>query len=251
MWNSTENFGIETNGYQIETAPNSHLDYGFNVYNDGTMTAGLWIHNNPAHGTLVSDIKLQNGALIDNGSADLLTITEVTVDIDGALTASSVASDGVLSGTSVSLTANVIQYTELVTLTATEIVGSDAGDIGHADGAILVAAPASGTVLQFVSAILIYDYASAAYTGGGNDLVINIGSTGAQLAVVKTMASSFLLGAAGDKMYTPYVEYSGGVGLPVSAGGALSLKSTAWTQPSTAAGVLRCYVTYNVITTGL
>ena len=184
----------------------------------------------------------------------LSTSTGVTAIAVGGLNLTGVGTigSGKISSTGgISLTANVTQFTVLTTLTATEIIGTDAGDLGHADGAILVAAPAGGTVLQFVSAMLIYDYASAAYTDGGNDLVINIGSTGAQLAVVKTIASSFLLGASADKMYTPYVEYSGGVGLPVLAGEALSLKSTAWTQPSTAAGVLRCYVTYNVITTGL
>jgi len=69
LWNSTANFAIETNGYQVETAPNSYLDYGFNVYNDGTMQAGLWIHNNPANGTMVSDIKTSSGAMIFTGDA--------------------------------------------------------------------------------------------------------------------------------------------------------------------------------------
>ena len=69
MWNSTENFAIETNGYQVETAPNSYLDYGFNVYNDGTMNAGLWIHNNRAHGTMISDILTSSGARIFTGTA--------------------------------------------------------------------------------------------------------------------------------------------------------------------------------------
>ena len=69
MWNSTENFAIETNGYQVETAPNSYLDYGFNVYNDGTMNAGLWIHNNPANGTMISDILTSSGARIFTGTA--------------------------------------------------------------------------------------------------------------------------------------------------------------------------------------
>jgi len=190
-------------------------------------------------GSTTSDINFGSGNFTVAGASGN-TVTKGTIG------------SGKISSTGgISLTTNVTQFTELVTLTATEIIGTDPGDLGHADGAILVAAPAGGTVLQFVSAILIYDYASAAYTDGGNDMVINIGSTGAQLAVVKTIASSFLLGASADKMYTPYVEYSGGVGLAVTAGEALSLKSTAWTQPSTAAGVIRCYITYNVITTGL
>ena len=69
MWNSTENFTIQTNGYQLETALNSHLDYGLNIYNNGTMQQGIWIHNNPAGGTMVSDIKTSSGAMIFTGTA--------------------------------------------------------------------------------------------------------------------------------------------------------------------------------------
>jgi len=68
MWNSTENFSIETNGYQLETANGSFLDYGINIYNDGTMLSGLWIHNNPAGGTIANDITLQNGEVINNAT---------------------------------------------------------------------------------------------------------------------------------------------------------------------------------------
>ena len=147
--------------------------------------------------------------------------------------------------------ANITEFTKLTTLTADEIVGTTAGCIGHVDGAIIVAAPASGYVLQYKDALLIYDYDTAAYTGGGHNLYINIGSSGTQLHLTKNIASTLLLGATGDKIYGPYKEYSGGVGLPIPTGAALSLASTAWTQPGTAAGVLRCYVTYNLIATGL
>ncbi|MBA7700398.1 hypothetical protein ES703_109112 [subsurface metagenome] len=149
------------------------------------------------------------------------------------------------------MTPNVNQFTILTTLTATEIVGNDEGDIGHVDGAILVAAPSSGYILQYIDALLIYDYDIVAYTGGSNDIVIQLGSSGTQLAVTKAIAKSFLLGASGDKIYSPYKEYSGQVGLPVPTGAAISIAGTAFAQPGTAAGVLRCYVTYNIIKTGL
>ena len=99
--------------------------------------------------------------------------------------------------------------------------------------------------------MLIYDYAGAAYTGGAHDIKINIGSSGTQLAVTKSIATSFLLGASEDKIYLPYVEYSGQVGLPVPTGAALSIAGTAWTQPGSAAGVLRVHITYRKHTTGL
>jgi len=69
-WYTITNFGIETNGYLVETRPSSNLDYGFNVYNSGTMNAGLWIHNNTGQGgTMISDVKLSNGARIFSGAA--------------------------------------------------------------------------------------------------------------------------------------------------------------------------------------
>ena len=85
LWNSTTNFSIETNGYQVETAANSYLDYGFNCYNDGTMIAGLWIHNNAAHGTMVSDIKLSSGAKVFTGSATAASDVYAIVGTDGAI----------------------------------------------------------------------------------------------------------------------------------------------------------------------
>lgn len=151
----------------------------------------------------------------------------------------------------ISITPNVTQFTTPATLTPDDIVGASTGHFGHVDGVVLVAAPTSGYILQYIDAILIYDYDTAAYTAGSNDTVIQIGSGGTQLAVIKGIAKSFLLGASGDKIYAPYKEYSGQVGLPVPTGAAISITGTAFTQPSDAAGVLRCYVTYNVITTGL
>jgi hypothetical protein len=46
------------------------------------------------HKAYTADMRLQNGALINNSSTSLLTITEANVDVDGAFTASSFTSDG-------------------------------------------------------------------------------------------------------------------------------------------------------------
>jgi hypothetical protein len=140
------------------------------------------------------------------------------------------------------------EITVLTTLTAATIVGTTAGTLGHASGVNLVAAPSSAYALQFVRAIAIYDYATAAYTGGGNDTSIRLGSGGAAITGVVTSAN--LLGAAGDKIVR--FEPLATAALPVSVGVAISINSTtAWTQPGTAAGVCRIYTTYRVITTGL
>jgi hypothetical protein len=135
----------------------------------------------------------------------------------------------------------------LATLTATEIVGTAAGDIGHAAGATLVAAPGAAYVLQFLGAVLIYDYATAAYTGGGDDNVIQNGASAT--ALTTPIAGADLLEAAGDKIVQLAPLAASDQALVANT--ALSLKGTALTQPGTAAGVLRVYITYNVITHGL
>jgi len=50
---------------------------------------------------------------MNNSTADLLTITEATVDVDGAFTASSVASDAAVSGTDIT-GSGTVQGTDLI-----------------------------------------------------------------------------------------------------------------------------------------
>lgn len=167
---------------------------------------------------------------------------------DGNIEGTSITTTGLNSMTGgITISANVTEYTVEVTLTATEIVGTAAGDIGHANGATLVAAPSSDYTLEFVRAVAIYDYATAAYTGGANDLVVAIGSGGAAISGVCSTAN--LLGAAGDKIV--YFVPLATAAVPMSVGTAISLRGTAYTNPGTAAGVLRVYTTYRIITTGL
>ena len=142
------------------------------------------------------------------------------------------------------LALNTIQTAE-VTLTATEIVGTAAGDIGHASGATLLAAQGAGTVVEFISAVLIYDFDTAAYTGGGNDLVIKQGST----TLTAAIAAADLLGASGDKIAQVTQLSASDQALTANTG--LSLVGTAYTQPGTAAGVLRVKLAYRVHSTGL
>lgn len=135
----------------------------------------------------------------------------------------------------------------VATLTADEIVGTAAGDIGHASGATLVAAPGAGYALEFISAVLIYDHDTAAYTGGGDNNVIQNGSTAT--ALTTAIAGADLLEAAGDKIVQVNALTASDQALVANM--ALSLKGTALTQPGTAAGVLRCHVSYRVHTLGL
>lgn len=191
--------------------------------------------------------------LIDGsiGTTDLTVAGDLTVGDDATVTGDlavtgATSSTGLLTASSgISQgTANVIEYTVLTTLTATEIVGTSAGDIGHASGAILVAAPSSDYALEFVSAVLVFDYATAAYTGGANDMVINVGTVAATSALTDTNC----IKATGDKVFR-LGAISTEKSLPV--GSTINITSTAFTQPGTAAGVLRVYTTYRKIATGL
>lgn len=172
------------------------------------------------------------------GIAKANTVSEYTagsgVTVDGVL-----LKDGGICQTS-----NVTEYTTTVTLTAAEIVGNSAGDIGHASGAVLVASPGIDYALEFVSAVLIYDFAGGAYTGGAEDLVIRVFT----VPVSSVIATANCLKAAGDKVYRVgaiATEKSLGVGSTIN------LFGTAYTQPGGAAGVLRIHLTYRKHTTNL
>jgi len=99
--------------------------------------------------------------------------------------------------------------------------------------------------LQFVNAVLVYDYDTAAYTGGaGDDLTVYINS----VAVSGAIATADLITKAGDTVISLSAltnDYILGVNSNIN------LASTAVTNPGTAAGVIRAKVTFRVITTGL
>lgn len=178
---------------------------------------------------------------------DAIDLGAATVTTTGAITGDAVTTTGVntMTGGTV-ISTNVTEYTVEVTLTATEIVGTGAGSLAHANGATLVAAPTSAFALEFVSATLIYDYDTAAYTGGaGDDLTVYIGST----AVSPAVATADLLTASGDQVVHLRALAAADYDLPV--GSSINLQATEVTQPGTAAGVIRAIVTYRQITTNL
>jgi len=147
---------------------------------------------------------------------------------------------------SAKLDPTTIQYAE-VAISAADITATGAGKLGHANGYPLVAAQGAKKVVELVSALLIYDYDTAAYTAGGN-VTINISGGGAALTGVVSNANS--LAKAGDALihFVPLAaaaaEVSQNTGLNLVA-------ATAFTQPGTAAGVVRVKVAYRVHDTDL
>lgn len=188
------------------------------------------------HNDLLADVATLEGRL-DTPQFD--TISEETsgagVTVDGVL----------LKDGGVQLATGVIQKEAVVTLTADTIVGTSAGDLGHADGVTLVAAPGTDYTLELVSATAFYNGMGVAYTGGGDDTVIQLG----QVAMTGVVTKANLLGATGDKivMFKPLATAA----LPLTVNTTLNIKSTtAWTQPGTAAGTLEVRVVYRLHATG-
>ena len=142
--------------------------------------------------------------------------------------------------TSAKIDPTVIQ-SATVTLTAAEIVGTAAGDIGHSAGAVLVAAAPTGFINQLVSATLSYTYAVAAYTGGANDLVIRQGTT----AVTGVVTSANLL--TGSATAYSQLDPLAAAAVVITKESTLNLFGTAYTQPGTAAGTLKVHVLYRVV----
>jgi len=115
--------------------------------NTDALTPMLVVDGIPAI-EAVNDLNTRVAA-VENGTSAVAQLDVTgTAEVGGLLSANAGISKG---------TANVTEFTVLTTLTATQIVGTAAGDIGNANGAILVAAPSSDYALEFVSAVLIYD----------------------------------------------------------------------------------------------
>lgn len=188
---------------------------------------------------------------IDQSNANYtLKATLASPTFTGTVTAPILSVTGAASFTGgISLTATVTEYTTIVTVDSTKIEGNDVGDIGHADGAILVAAPGTGYTTEFVSAFLIYERVAADFAGGNNDLAIQVGVNSAQVAMSGAITDANFLTASSDKMIRLGATATEVV---YADNGIISLAGTAFTNNSgTAAGMLRVHVTYRVHTTGL
>lgn len=193
-------------------------------------------------------IATKGGFKVKNGS----TITEV-INQDGTLNGGVVIDDlSVTTGklaanavTSAKLAETTIQYAE-VSISAADIVATAAGKLGHAAGVVLVADPGATKVVELISAVLIYDYAVAGYTDGGN-LTINING-GAALTGLVSAANS--LGSTADKIIQ-FVPLSTTANALTANKGLNLVSSAAFTNDNSATGVVRVKVAYRVHTHGL
>jgi hypothetical protein len=133
-------------------------------------------------------------------------------------------------------------------ISAADIVATGAGKLGHANGYPLLAAVGTHNVPEFISCVLIADFDTAAYTDGGN-VTVNLSGGGA--AQSDPVAAADFIGAAADKVVVLRPPTAAaGVAMVENAGLNL-VAATAFTNPGTAAGVIRYALNYRVHATGL
>lgn len=185
--------------------------------------------------------------VLDNGGISIIGKLKVadTLTVAGAATLS--GSVGAISPTSIALQSRVVDKSDLVTITAADIVSTSAGKFGHAAGYTLVAAPGADVAIEFVSAVAIYDYGGAGYADGG-DISVNLGGGGAAQSGVVSAAN--FCGATADKAVVFYPLSTAAVALVANAGLSL-VAATAFTNGGSATGVIRVQIRYRLHTLGL
>lgn len=132
-----------------------------------------------------------------------------------------------------------VQYAE-VSITIAQMKASRATPVS------LVAAPGSGKVLEFISAVFIYDYA-AVYTETTDNLAIKY-TDGSGTAVSKTLETTGFLDQTADK-----IAYLGPIATDplLTANAALVLHNTGDGELGGTGSPVRAKVAYRVHSTGL
>jgi hypothetical protein len=172
--------------------------------------------------------------LIGNGTT-LVSVAvsgDVTIANDGAVT---IANDAVTSA-----------KTDEGLVKTAEIALTEANIIAMNGAPVEVVAGQAGKVTEFLGAALIYDFDTAAYTGGGNVSIIE--EDGSDVSTVASAANS--LGSATDELNI--LKPVEATYQPVAGKGLMITNATAaFADPGTAAGVARLKISYRVHTTDL
>lgn len=189
----------------------------------------------------IGSSELANGAVDTAAIADLQVTTAKIALL--AIAAAQLAPNAVTSDK----TADGVLRVASGTITSADLTGTGVGQFGHANGYPLVPAPGAANIIELISAIAIYDFSVAAYTAGGNTTINRAAGAGALSGLISA-ANSF--GAAGDRIALFYPLTTAGVNLTLNEGLNL-VTSAAFTQPGTAAGVIRYIVNYRIHATGL
>jgi len=194
------------------------------------ITRGSMLVGGAANAPTELAAKASGQILVGNGT-DLKSVAvsgDVTIAANGAVT---IGAKKVLS----TMLADAVLHVDKISLSKEDILTATTIKT-------LVAAPAEGYYLEFISASLTIKYSTAAYTGGGN---ISIGWVGgAALTGIASAANSF--GKASDAI----LQF-----VPLSTAANTLVKETAlglqtagqFTDPSTAAGTAEVTIAYRIL----
>lgn len=179
--------------------------------------------------------------ILDNGSLQLhagmtLVADAVVADVDAGST---------VDGQAI---ADVVDVVADVTISAADIVSTTAGKLGHAQGQILVAAPAADHYLELVEAVAFYNFNTHAYGGGGN-ISINWGAGGAALTGI--VAKTVIIGAAADGVVLFKPLTTAGVTLLPATSINMVVATGAFTTDTGSVGTVRVRIRYRIHTGGL
>lgn len=189
------------------------------------------------------DVKTSGRIIVGTGT----TAASVAVSGDAILAANGALTIANAAVTPAKMYETALQYAE-VALTKANILDTGAGGLGHASGFPLVASPGAAKVIELISAVLVYDFATAAYDGGGN---ISIAESGGGKALTGIVAYANSIGSAADEIVRFSPLTTAGVSMVANTGLNLICAAAPTDTGGTAAGVARVKVTYRVHTHGL
>lgn len=171
-----------------------------------------------------------------------LAVTTGKID-DLAVTSGKLATGSVTNGKIIS--SLLAQFSG--TITSGDITGTGVGQFGHANGYPIVPGQGAAAVVELIAVMFVYDFDTAAYTLGGNITANRSAGAGALTGLISAANS---VGAAGDRTVLLYPLTTAGINLTLNEGVNL-VSAAAFTQPGTAAGVIRYVATARVHATGL
>lgn len=90
-----------------------------------------------------------------------------------------------------------VVHSSVVNITATEIVGTASGDLGHASGVTLVAAPGAGLAVEPIVIVIDFTFATGQYGDGGGTLAAKYDGGAACTGTVTTAST---VGAAASNL---------------------------------------------------
>lgn len=172
------------------------------------------------------------------GNAISRVIDAAASIVDGEIQDDAVGTDAIQDGsiTFDKLDPQILQYAE-ISLSKANILAMNATPIE------VIAAPGAGLAIEFLSAVIVHDFAGAGYTGGG-DITFKYASAA---TVSSTVSAANSFGASSDKA-TQCVALDTAGGVAMSANTALQITnaSGAFTDPGTATGIGRLKIAYRL-----